>query len=138
MTKMPALAAALLVAINLATVQAQPVYRCGNAYSQVPCAHGRAVEAADVRAPAQQVEAREVAANERQLAATMRRDRLADERAIEAQGAVSLSGAAAPSTNGRHPSVAAARQKHTEKNFQLSGRDFVAIDPAGRKRRNRD
>jgi hypothetical protein len=59
----------------------QPVYRCGNSYSQTPCPQGRMVTATDVRSAAERAEAARIAANERNLAARMRSDRLADESA---------------------------------------------------------
>jgi hypothetical protein len=66
---------------------AQPVYRCGNTYSQTPCPQGKLVAATDVRSAAERAEASRIAANERKLAADMRSDRLADEAAsISANG----------------------------------------------------
>lgn len=55
------------------------VYRCGaagNSFSDMPCADGRAFEAADVRSEAQRAEATRVAAIDRQLADELQADRL--------------------------------------------------------------
>ncbi|MDE2297251.1 MAG: hypothetical protein KGK18_03715, partial [Burkholderiales bacterium] len=90
------LAAATLVfgLAALGGAQAQLVYRCGNAYSQTPCAQGHVVDATDPRTEAQRAEARSVAADDRRRAAEMRRDRLADQAALKPGGASSLSGPA--------------------------------------------
>lgn len=74
------LTATLLAGTFSAEAPAQPVFRCGNSYSQVPCADGRTVDVADPRGPAQQAEALRVAVSERALAESLRRDRMADER----------------------------------------------------------
>ena len=73
---------------------AQPVYRCGAAYSQVPCPNAKVVDADDARSAAQRAEASRVVDSDRRLAADMRRDRLADEAARRPAGAASLSGTA--------------------------------------------
>jgi hypothetical protein len=85
---------ALITSLATASAAAQAVYRCGSTYSQVACAQGHAVAIDDSRTPAQQAEARQVAADERRLAAEMRRDRLADEREARPSGAANLGGAA--------------------------------------------
>ena len=138
MLMLPIPAAALLVAVALSTLaQAQAVFRCGNAYSQHPCEHGRAVEVADTRGPAQEAEARRVASSERQLAATLRRDRLALERAAVSAGAVSLGGVAVEPTNA--PSAASThKRKLTAARLKPAVRDFVALDPASRRRSTRN
>ena len=116
---------------------AQPVYRCGNAYSQTPCpSGGKVVDATDPRTAAQRAEAHRVIADERRLAAEMRRDRLAEQRAAtKPAGASSLSGPA--------PAVpASAAERHHKKKRAttrpLVSTDFVAIDPSSRRRRSRD
>ena len=74
-------AAALILCLVAFGTQAQPVYRCGNAYSQVPCPQGKVVDATDPRSAAQRAEGRSVAADERRRAAEMKRERLADQAA---------------------------------------------------------
>lgn len=124
----------LLAAGAMSAAQAQTVYRCGNAYSQAPCPDAKLVEVGDSRSPAQQAEARQAAADDRRLAADMRRDRLADEHAIRNSGAASLSGPAptqvAIVTPERHP-----KKKHAF-GKALPVTDFVAFDPSSRKRRS--
>ena len=76
---------------------AQPVYRCGSSYTQTPCAAGgRIVDAADPRSEGQRAEALLLAADDRRLAAEMRRDRLAEQAAARPAGAASLGGAPRP------------------------------------------
>ncbi len=110
------------------------VFRCGNTYSQAPCADAKQVEVGDARSAAQRDEARRVADNERQLAADMRRERLADERASRPGAATSLSGQT-PVTLALTVLLPQAKKR------QRIGKpapttDFVAFDPSSRKRRS--
>lgn len=84
----------LFLSTSAGAVAAQPIYRCGAAYSQLPCPHARVVDADDTRSMAQRVEAIRVVDSDRRLAADMRRDRLADEATRRPAGAASLSGTA--------------------------------------------
>jgi hypothetical protein len=92
---MKTIAALLLLCLATSATSAQPVYRCGNAYSQAPCTGGAALLVAnDARSDAQRAEGRRVAVDERRLAAEMQRDRMAEEKAAGTpKGAGSLSGA---------------------------------------------
>ena len=85
-------AVALLLCILALGVQAQPVYRCGNTYSSIPCPEGKVVEATDTRTAAQRAEARRVAADDQRLAANMRRERLIDQAMQRPAAASSLGG----------------------------------------------
>jgi len=131
---MKLIVATLLTVTAISAAQAQTVFRCGNAYSQSACPEGKLVEVSDARSAAQQVEARRVVGDERRLAAEMRRDRLADERAVRPGGAASLSGYAPPKmaivTPERHH-----KKRHANAST-LPTTDFVAFDPSSRKRRN--
>lgn len=91
---MKTIAALLLLCLATSAANAQPVYRCGNAYSQLPCTGGPAlVVANDARSDAQRTEGRRVAADERRLATEMQRDRMAEEKAAGTpKSASSLSG----------------------------------------------
>ena len=118
--------ATLLLCLVTAGASAQPVYRCGNTYSRIPCPDGRIVDATDARTAAQRAEARRVAADERRLAAELRRERLADERAIKPAGAISLSGPP--------PAKAAAAAGSPQKKKRgavkpAASADFVVRDP---------
>ena len=133
---MKTVATALLLSLAaLHSMAAQPpVYRCGNTYTQEPCAQGRIVAATDPRTAAQQAEARRVAADERRLAAEMRRDRLAEQAAQKPGAAASLG--AAPLAK----PVVLVERAHPKKRRGAAKppatTDFVAVDPSSRKRRS--
>ena len=130
-------AAALMICLwTLGAHAVQPVYRCGSVYSQTPCPQGRVVEATDPRSGAQRAEARRVAADERKLAADMRRDRLAEQAALKPAGAGSLSAPApakAASSSGR------GQTKRKKRNSAQPGvtPDFIAADPGSKKQNAR-
>jgi hypothetical protein len=128
--------AAAFVSLSMfatAGAHAQAVYRCGSVYSQTPCAQaGSVVEVGDARSAGQQAEARRIAADERQLAAQMRHDRLAEQQAIRPAGATSLSGPPAKlASTVEHP-----RKKKRATAKPLPTTDFVVYQPASRKRRS--
>jgi hypothetical protein len=130
-------AASLLLGLaTLGGVNAQPIYRCGNVYSQTPCPQGTIVEATDPRSAAQRAEASRVAADERRLASELRRERLADQAALKPAGASSLSGpppAKAASAVERGP----AKKKKRSAAKPAATTDFIAVDPSSRARRGR-
>jgi hypothetical protein len=71
------LAAMLLCSLSLGAT-AQPVYRCGNEYSQTPCPQGRVVDAADPRTAKQRADGLRVAANEQRRVADLQRELFAE------------------------------------------------------------
>lgn len=77
----------LAVVLAGATSTAQTVYRCGNSYSQIPCAGAVTVPVDDVRSEAQQAQARIGVARDKALADQLEAQRLAEE-AAAAQGAL--------------------------------------------------
>ena len=114
---------------------AASVYRCGNAYSQSPCAVAQTVEVGDARSAAQRDDARRVADNERRIAADMRRERLEDQRVAGSVGAASLSGS--PSIVRPVVAASAHHKKKRAGSRPAATTDFVAFDPSSRKRRGR-
>lgn len=58
---------------------AQTVYRCGNTYSESPCAGGKAVKVEDPRTPAQQAQAKADFEGVKKSAKELERERLAEE-----------------------------------------------------------
>jgi len=84
--------ATLLLCVAASAANAQPVYRCGNAYSGAPCGAGTMVDASDERTPAQRDQAMRVAAEEARMGSGMERQRLASLSAQKPAQAVSLSG----------------------------------------------
>jgi hypothetical protein len=127
-----ALSAGVALALFSLDANSQVVYRCGNAYSQVPCEDGKIVEATDPRSGAQRAEAKRAVEGERRLADNMRRDRLADQ--VKPVAASSLSGAYPPVA--KHEPVT---PTHHAKNKRSSSKalisdDFTAFDPSSRKK----
>jgi len=127
-----------LAALALGAQAAQPVYRCGSTYSQVPCPEGRVVDATDPRTAAQRAEARRIAALERNQAAQMERERREQEAAHKP--------AAAGSFDSRSPAPDAMtsdtrRSGHMKKRMKAGKRtddeNFTAVDPASLKKRAR-
>ncbi len=129
----------LALTLSIAAVNphafAASVYRCGNTYSQSPCAAAQTVEVGDARSTAQQGDARRVADNERQLAADMRRERLEDQRASRSVGAASLSGT--PPIAKQAITATAHHKKKRSGAKPAATTDFVAFEPSSRKRRAR-
>lgn len=65
---------------------AETIYKCGTSYSQQPCAAAAALNLADERTPAQKAQADEATRRDRQLADSLRKERLTDEKlALAAQ-----------------------------------------------------
>ena len=126
-------AAALTLLFTVIGAQAQTVFRCGSVYSQTPCPQGKVVEATDSRSAAQRAEAKRVAADERKLAADMRRDRINEENAQQPAAAGSLS---APKPVPAAERGAAKRKKQKRSSVKPgASEDFVAAGPSAKKRR---
>ena len=126
-------AAVLTLLFTVIGAQAQTVFRCGSVYSQTPCPQGKVVEVTDSRSAAQRAEAKRVAADERKLAADMRRDRINEENARQPAAAGSLS---APKPVPAAERGAAKRKKQKRSSVKPgASEDFVAAGPSAKKRR---
>ena len=68
-----------LLAMAPVAVPSQPIYRCGNAYSQTPCANAVVVKADDARTPDQKAQTDAATVQAARLAERMERDRQASE-----------------------------------------------------------
>ena len=121
-----ALSLTLCLVASSAAALAQPIYRCGTAYSHLPCSTARLVVADDARSAAQRLEADRVVNNDRRLAADMRRDRLADEATRKPTTASSLSGLAAHPAVAAPPSRAKPMKKRKASSKASATKDFVA------------
>lgn len=79
--KHPILHTVLLVALGSAAIvtQAQPVYRCGKTYSQIPCPGGRVVDTRDVRTKKQRTDSQKATARDTELAADLEKARQQEE-----------------------------------------------------------
>jgi hypothetical protein len=75
----PLPAAALLLSATCLAVQAQAVYRCGDSYSQEPCAGGQQVPQAPGTSAADRAQAGANARRDASLAAALEKDRLRQE-----------------------------------------------------------
>ncbi len=62
------------------------IYRCGNSYSARPCGDAPPLDVADARSPAQRLQAEDVAARDKRLAAWLEAGRHDRERAASAPG----------------------------------------------------
>jgi hypothetical protein len=106
---------ALACGASMAGATEAKVYRCGQAYQQVPCTTdtpGQAIDANDPRSAEQRQEARATAAADKRQAKTLAAERLQREKAIQPQQAPMVIGhkpaepaasAPAPSADKPHP-----------------------------------
>lgn len=63
-------------------IQAQTIYRCGSAYSQIPCPGAVPMELNDARLPEQKLQTEAAALNDARLANIMEQERLAEEQRL--------------------------------------------------------
>jgi hypothetical protein len=124
------IAAALLASAATASV-AETVYRCGNVYSQSPCATGQALEVSDARGEAQRAEARRLAVAEQGLGDSMERRRLAAEARLKPALATNL-GPATPRVTADKPKPKARKRRAAKATW---ADEVVAVDPSTRKPR---
>ena len=124
-------AVAALATVASATARAETIFRCGNEYSDVACAHATTLVVAGAVTPEQRAEAREVARREKTLAAEMTRDRREQEALAKPAHAASLS---APRTAAEPPAKAKKQAKKQHKKAAIDEeRDFVAAVPKAKK-----
>jgi hypothetical protein len=69
----------LAAAATAGVADAQPVYRCGDSYSQQPCPGGKLVETDDPRSASQRAQTTEAARRDGKLADRMEKARLKEE-----------------------------------------------------------
>lgn len=119
--------ALLFGSVTLAlTLQAQPIYRCANSYSQTPCAGGVAIDAQDSRSPTQKAQSEAATVQAIRLANEMERTRLNSE-----QVAVKKNGSPAASTKSATAKNKTPKPVRGQKDAQPS--PFVAFAPAQEK-----
>jgi len=96
-----------------AVASAQPVYRCGNSYSQVPCAGASVLAVDDGRSAEQKAQTDAATAQAQRQADRMERERLALERSalIQRAGPKAPAPAHAKTTKPVPPRVAPTRKK---------------------------
>ena len=123
---------AALSVVTGGAVGAETIFRCGNEYSNVACAHATTLVVAGSVTPEQRAEARDVARREKALAAEMTRDRREQGALAKPPAAGSLS---APRVVAMPPTTAAKKhaRKHDKKAAIDEERDFVAAVPKAKK-----
>ena len=115
-----------------AAAGAETIFRCGNEYTDVACAHATTLVVAGAVTPEQRAEARDVARREKTLAAEMTRDRREQEALRQPARAASLS---APRTAAAPPATAA--KKHAKKHDKKAASTTSATSsPPSRRRRS--
>ncbi|MEP7295160.1 MAG: hypothetical protein ABI702_03165 [Burkholderiales bacterium] len=80
---MKCVTASLLLGVALTATAAQPVYRCGNAYSDAACPAAKVIDADDARTDEQRADARRLAADDQRLGQQMARERVAARAALD-------------------------------------------------------
>jgi len=123
---------ATLSALTSGAVNAETIFRCGNEYSNVACAHPTTLVVAGAVTAEQRAEAREVTRREKALADEMTRDRRAQEALARPAQAGSLS---APRPAAAPPAPAGKKhaKKHAKKAALDEERDFIATVPKAKK-----
>jgi hypothetical protein len=110
-----------------AAANAETIFRCGDSYSQAPCANAKAIEVDPPIGAAQRAEARAVAAREKQLARAMMRDRRERESALHP----AIAGSLGPPPPALSASTPAKKHAHAKKRGGAAnaGDDFAAVAP---------
>lgn len=122
---MRSMSLALLVwaaAVGVASAQ-ERVWRCGNSYSQQPCAAALPVDVDDARSDAQRLAALRVVARDQQTADTLARERRQRDSAAARQGAAHIGparAASAPEKNARPKSPRKPDGRRTHEDARLT------------------
>jgi hypothetical protein len=95
--------------------KAQKVYRCGQNYSQTPCAGAEQVDTTDTRTPAQQKQTSQAAARDARAANALEKARLSQEKADLAANARPSTPAALAATPAATPASFASGRKKADK-----------------------
>jgi hypothetical protein len=126
-------AVAAAAALLASAAGAQTIFRCGDSYSQSPCADAKILEATPAPSAAQRSEAHAVAAREKLLALEMVQERHEREQAIRP----AMAGSLGPAPTARAASAPPRGKKHASAKKRPavddSGRDFIASVPKAKK-----
>ena len=96
-------------------VNAQKVYRCGQSYSQTPCAGGDSVDVTDSRTTAQQKQTGQAATRDARAASTLEKERLKQEKADLAANSKPVPAAPPKAVTAAAPVAPASKPKKTRK-----------------------
>jgi len=121
----------VLLIIAPAALHAQPIYRCGNTYSQTPCADAVVVSADDSRTAAQKAQTDAATAQATRQAAQMERERLAIERG---PGAAAGPAGLSKAKKAARPTAASSRQTSPKTKASEPGYFTAAGRPADKKK----
>ncbi|HVZ44570.1 MAG TPA: hypothetical protein VHA82_12230 [Ramlibacter sp.] len=125
MKKATLIAAIVLYAAFDPTGYAQTIWRCGNEYSQKPCAGAKSFDASDPRTSDQAQAALDKAGRDAKLAREMEKDRIAEEK--RSGGPVKMVVGVAPA---EPPHAAASAAKHGKKKHHGKEPEFfTAVGP---------
>ncbi len=108
------------------SLQAQPIYRCVNSYSQTPCPGGTAIDVQDSRSPAQKAQSDAATAQAARLANEMEKTRLKDEQ-------IAGKNAKAPDANTKSVATKGVAAKHVRGHEDALPSPFVAFAPPWKK-----
>lgn len=119
---------------------AQTAYRCGNSYSQSPCANGTAVDISDTRSAAQKRDADEAARRNAQAADAMEKTRMKEEARLDnlraKQARVANDTKRIEDANARYAVESKRRQQIQNTRSKVVLPDYViAAKPDGKKKR---
>ena len=134
--KLPVFLALLAALAALPTAQAQPISRCGNEYTRIPCPGGHTLEMSDTRSAAQRAEAQRLLVEEEKRGKAMERERRHEESAIKPAAATSLgpvpaAAASAPAKSSKKSTKKSGSKKSPDTPKDPADRppDFVAAAP---------
>lgn len=125
------------------TASGEPIYRCGNSFSQLPCPQAQVIEPRNDSPRAEDVRAtRQVAERDAALAAELARERERREKLAARQGAASLSRAArqgdaqdgTAARAGKKPSSKSSSSRAHRRATHPSD-DFTAVVPGSSRKR---
>ena len=103
------------------TAHAQQVYRCGNSYSQIPCAGAVTVPAEDSRSAAQRAAAQENLKRDKTLAKELEASRRKDEAELLAREKVAKAAQAATAKADAAKAKAASKQEQSADSTKQAG-----------------
>ena len=124
-----------LLGLSCLTATAQAVYRCGNSYSDAPCAGASVLAINDSRSPAQKAQTDAATGQTRMLAQQMERERLALEKSAMSvrSPATRHKGDSAAKPSSRAATAKTAKPAQSTKKKQSEPAFFTAATTADKK-----
>ena len=119
----------LALLLGCSAAAAQTVYRCGNSYSQTPCADARVVKTDDPRTEAQRTSAQQALVQDKALAREMEASRHKDETLALARAKAEQ--AALARTAAAHDKANTKKSKEPKAGKKSNGLRSVKVQPPG-------